>query len=93
MNNIYAKNQKKANIITIRTLIASPRTQSNSLEDWCYYVADANIFATEPVSRYPVNRNTPSIGLIKLDIHRMEFFLVNAMIAMAHHRELYNHRT
>jgi hypothetical protein len=31
--------------------------------------------------------------LIKLDVHRMEFFLVNAMIAMAHHRELYNHRT
>ena len=31
--------------------------------------------------------------LIKLDVHRMEFFLVNAMIAIAHHKQQFNHRT
>lgn len=31
--------------------------------------------------------------LIKLDVHRMEFFLVNAMIAIAHQKQQFNHRT
>ncbi len=31
--------------------------------------------------------------LIKLDVNRMEFFLVNVMIAIAHHKQQFNHRT